>query len=319
VASRVRFFSLKRRANTEANVWQALQPGRFGDRGQRQSLAVGARLVSRAQMCSTAKSNGLSRTRFGPRLSNALAAQVDDHLSRRTFFTLVGNYEILHFYNSGLATTPSTNVQTGGFKLIDSSAAGFQTGIGYERSRRDTFAVVYRFNDLWFGGAPVSVRDNTLQGAYQRQVGQCLLLQLGAGPEFSFIHDPNSAGTTLASYTRVSWTVNGLVHYQLSRVLGVSAGYDHFLSSGSGVFLGAITDHVFAGLNRQLSRAWTLDMSASYAHNGNLVPLFNAATLVEPANATYDSIYGALNCTGVLAETPTYFSGIWGAIRLPIG
>jgi hypothetical protein len=251
-------------------------------------------------------------TPFGPRVSNALVAQINNHLSRRTFFTLVGNYDILHFYNSSLATTLPSNVQATGFKLIDSSAAGFQTGIGYQRSRRDTFAVVYRFNDLWFSGVPVSVRDNTLQGAYQRQVGERLLFQLGAGPEISFIHNPNLAGTTLASDTRVSWTVNTLLHYQMSRGFGVSAGYDHFLSSGSGVFLGAITDQVFVGLNRQLSRVWTLDVSASYSHNRNLVPLFNVGTLVAPTNATYDSVYGGVELHRRFGRDSDVFFGYLG-------
>jgi len=140
-------------------------------------------------------------TPFGPRLSNALVAQINNHLSRRTFFTLVANYDILHFYNSSIISALPASVQTTSFRLIDSSAAGFQTGIGYQRSRRDTFAVVYRFNDLWFTGVPVSVRDNTLQAAYQRQMGERLLLQVGAGPEITFIHEPNLTTTTGAGTT----------------------------------------------------------------------------------------------------------------------
>src|ERR1700737_3347121 len=137
-------------------------------------------------------------TTSGPRLSNALVAQVNTHLSRRTFVTIVGTYDVLHFSNSTLSNPLPSGVQSVGSNLISSSAAGFQTGVGYQRSRRDTFAVVYRFNDLWFSGLPVTVRDNVLEGAYQRQVGERLLLQVGAGPEVSFIHDPNLAGTNLA-------------------------------------------------------------------------------------------------------------------------
>src|SRR5258707_5200919 len=111
-------------------------------------------------------------TVFGPRLSNVLVAQVNNHFSRRTFFTLVGNYGVLHFYDSN---------------LINSSAAGFQTGFGYERSRRDTFAFVYRFNDLWYNAMPIRIRDNVMEGAYQRQIAERLLFQIGAGPEISFI------------------------------------------------------------------------------------------------------------------------------------
>jgi hypothetical protein len=57
-------------------------------------------------------------TNFGPRLTNLAVAQVNNHLSRRMFFTLVANDAVLHFFNSG---------------LIDSSTAGFQAGIGFQR------------------------------------------------------------------------------------------------------------------------------------------------------------------------------------------
>jgi len=230
-------------------------------------------------------------TTFGPRLSNSLVAQVNNHLSRRISITFVGNYGILHFYNSTISNT-AFGFPTNGFNLINSSAAGFQSGVGYQRSRRDTFAVVYRFNDLWFSGLPVSVRDNILQAAYQRQVGERLLLQIAAGPELTFIYDPNVTGGAPASSTRLSWSADALLRYQVKRGIGLTAGYDHFLSSGSGVFLGAITDRVSAGLDRQLSREWTLDITGNYAHNRNLIPLFSSTALVIPADATYDSVYG---------------------------
>ena len=236
-------------------------------------------------------------TVFGPRLSNALVAQVNNHLSRRTFFTIVGNYDVLHFYDSN---------------LINSSAAGFQTGFGYERSRRDTFAFVYRFNDLWYDAMPISIRDNVMEGAYQRQIAERLLFQIGAGPEITFIHDPNLAPGALPSDTRVSWAVDSLIHYQLRRDVGVNAGYNHFLNSGSGVFLGSITDRIFAGLDRQLSRAWKLDVTMSYAHNRNLIPLFSNNVLLTPADATYDSVYGGFELRRHFGRDAEVFFGYLG-------
>jgi hypothetical protein len=236
-------------------------------------------------------------TVFGPRLSNALVAQVNNHLSRRTFFTIVGNYDVLHFYDSN---------------LINSSAAGFQTGFGYERSRRDTFAFVYRFNDLWYDAMPISIRDNVMEGAYQRQIAERLLFQIGAGPEITFIHNPNVAPGALPSDTRVSWAVDSLIHYQLRRDVGVNAGYNHFLNSGSGVFLGSITDRIFAGLDRQLSRAWKLDVTMSYAHNRNLIPLFSNNVLLTPADATYDSVYGGFELRRHFGREAEVFFGYLG-------
>jgi hypothetical protein len=237
---------------------------------------------------------------------------VNNHLSRRTFFTLVGNYSILHFYDSTKNSNLPTAVQVLGFNLIDSSSAGFQTGIGYQRSRRDTFGAVYRFNDLWFTGFPVRIRDNIFEVAYQRQVGERLLFQVGAGPEISFIHDPNLSGTTSASETRVSWAVDTAFRYELRRGFGVTAGYDHFLSSGSGVFLGAITDRAFVGITRQLSREWLLTATLSYAHNKNLVPLFNSTTVLAPADATYDSVYGNIEMRRRIGRDAEVFFGYLG-------
>lgn len=236
-------------------------------------------------------------TVFGPRLSNALVAQVNNHLGRRAFFTMVGNYDVLHFYNAN---------------LINSSAAGFQTGFGYERSRRDTFAFVYRFNDLWYDSMPISIRDNVMEGAYQRQIAERLLFQIGAGPEISFIQDPNLPAGTLPSNPRASWAVDSLIRYQLRRDVSVNAGYNHFLSSGSGVFLGAITDRVFAGLDRQLSRAWKLNVSISYARNRNLIPLFSNNVVLTPADATYDSVYGSFEMRRQMGRDAELFFGYLG-------
>jgi hypothetical protein len=251
---------------------------------------------------------GISTT-YGPRLSNSLVGQVNNHLSRRLFFTAVGDYQLLHFYNPSQNNLPAGE----GFNLIDSSSAGFQAGIGYQRSRRDTFAVVYRFRDLWYGGFPISIRDNIVEGAYQRQVGERLLFQAGAGPEISFIHDPIAAAAgNPTSETRASWTADALVSYQLTRELGFSAGYDHFLSSGSGIFFGSITDRAFVNVTRQLSRLWTVTVIASYSHNKNLIPLFTATTTLVPANATFDSIYGGVEMKRRFGRDSEVFFGYVG-------
>jgi hypothetical protein len=183
--------------------------------------------------------------------------------------------------------------------------------MGYQLSRRDTIAVVYHFNDLWFTGFPVTIRDNVVEGAYQRQVGERLFLQVGAGPEITFIHNP-TAGTGISDTTRTSISVDALVSYRITRGNGLTAGYDHFLSSGSGIFLGAITDRLYLRFDRQLSRLWTLDVNASYAHNGNLIPLFNSTTLVAPSNASFDSFYGGVEMRRRIGRDSELFFGYLG-------
>jgi hypothetical protein len=238
-------------------------------------------------------------TAFGPRLSNALVAQVNNHLSRRTFFTLVGNYNKLSFFNSN---------------LVDSSSAGIQAGVGYQRSRRDTFAVVYRYNDFWFDQEPVKVHDHVVEAAYQRQLSERLLLQLGAGPEVSFINAPDVTGATVFSTTRTSWTVDTLLRYQLRRTLSVYGGYDHYLTGGGGFFLAAVTDRANIGVTRQLSHEWRLDVTASYAHNRNLIPLtnvFGPGTSV-PSDASFDSVYGGFEMRRRVGRDSDLFFGYLG-------
>jgi hypothetical protein len=238
-------------------------------------------------------------TNFGPRLSNATVAQVNNHLSRRTFFTVVGNYNTLRFFNSS---------------LINTSAAGFQTGLGYQRTREETIAVVYRFNDLWFTALPISIRDHIIELTYERRLGQRLLFQVGAGPEISLIHDTALIGATpgapLFSDSRVSWTADASLQYRLRRVAFLG-GYDHYVTSGSGVFLGAITDRAHFGYSRQLSRVWDLNASASFAHNVNLVPLFTPTQNV-PANASYNSVYAGVELLRRVGRDSELFFGYLG-------
>jgi hypothetical protein len=240
-------------------------------------------------------------TSFGPRLSNATVAQVNNHVSRRTYFTLVGNYNSLHFFNSSSS-------------LIDTSAAGIQGGFGYQRTREDTVAILYRFSDFWFGSLPISVRDHILELAYRRQLGQRLIFQIGAGPEISFIHDATlvaaTPGIPLPSTTRTSWSVDSSLQYRLRRVQ-LLAGYSHFLTGGSGVFLGAITDRVNFTYSRQLSRVWNVSVTTSYAHHVNLVPLFTPTQNV-PANASYESFYAGFEAQRRIGRDSELFFGYVG-------
>src|SRR2546430_4827044 len=146
-------------------------------------------------------------TNFGPRLSDAAVAQVTNHLNRRAFVTLVANYNTLHFSNSG---------------LIDTSAAGFQVGMGYQRTRQEAIALVYRFDDLWFTGSDEKIRDHVVELAYEHRVGERLLYQIGVGPEIALIREPAQT-TGPMSDTRISWTADTLLRYQFTRTTKVDA------------------------------------------------------------------------------------------------
>ena len=234
-------------------------------------------------------------TNFGPRLTNVAIAQLNNHITRRTFFTLVANDDILHFLHSG---------------LIDSSTAGFQTGLGYQRSHEDAIAVIYRFSDLWFSGFPVTVRDNIIEFAYQRQIAERWRFQVGAGPDFSYIHAPSTVtGETTANTTRDSWAADVSLHYRMRRT-ALSAGYGHYLTAGGGVFLGSITNAFYGNATHELSRVWRLNFNASYDHNKNLIPLPAGVTgIFAPANGTYNSFYGSFEARRRVGRDSEVFLG----------
>src|SRR5258708_18595738 len=102
-----------------------------------------------------------------------------------------------------------------------------------------------------------------------------MLFQIGAGPEISFIHDPNAAGTTPVSSRRVSWTVDGLVNYELSRGLGLTAAYNLFLSGGRGIFIGTITDYASCELRHSISTSCTKNDTSGYSPNRILYTLIS--------------------------------------------
>lgn len=226
-------------------------------------------------------------TNFGSRLSEVAIGQLDNHLTRNTSITFVGNYSTLHFFNNG---------------LIDTSAGGFQVGLNHRVDRRNTVAVLYRFNDLWFSGQPEGVRDNIVLFAFQHEIGARLVFQAGAGPEISLISDTNGVSTT-----RNSWTADAVLRYQFRR-MGFSASYGHFLTGGSGVFLGAITDLASAGVSRELSRVWSVSSTVSYGHNQNLIPIVTATTNL-PAGATFNTVFGGIEFHRTFGRTSQLFFG----------
>lgn len=225
-------------------------------------------------------------TPFGPRLNNSSIGQMDYHLSGRTDLTVVGNYNTLRFTNPG---------------LIDSSTAGFQTGINHRRTRKDTIGIAYRFSSIWFNGFPDSIRDHLVEVIYERQWTRRLTARIGAGPEISGINAPP------VQRTRASWAGEASLAYLYER-MSVGLSYDHRLTSGGGVFLGSVTDRVTLSARRDLTRLWSLSVAASYGRNTNLLPV-QTATLTAPAGAHFNSEYGGFTLHRRLGWQTEAFAG----------
>jgi hypothetical protein len=154
------------------------------------------------------------------------------------------------------------------------------------------------------------VHDNIIELAYQRQLAERWRFEIGAGPDLSYIHAPSLVtGEPSVNRTHDSWAADVALHYRLRRT-GLTFGYDHFLTAGGGVFLGSISDGFYANASHQLSRLWTLNISGSYNHNKNLIPLAVGTNGVfAPANATYNSVYGTFSARRRVGRDSEVFVG----------
>ncbi|MGH9683837.1 MAG: hypothetical protein ACRD4S_09545 [Candidatus Acidiferrales bacterium] len=204
-----------------------------------------------------------------PILDNSAVAEANYQASPRGSFTFVGSSTLLHYYGAG---------------LIDSNSRAFEAGYNYQLSAKDTVGVSYLFDVLHFGGNLQSINEQVVEASYGRHIARRLSLQLGAGPDIATIHQPGFASNTLAS-----WRANALLAYQLERTT-LSLSYTHYLSNGTGVFLGSKSDLVTGSLARQLSRNWSASVSAGYARNSALVP---ASIVVPGFSGNIDSLSGS--------------------------
>jgi hypothetical protein len=207
-------------------------------------------------------------TAYGPRISNAAVAELDYQSGPRSSITFAGVYDLLHFFNSG---------------LINSYSAGGQVGYNYQKTARDTIVVVYRFDALRYSDNALSVNDNVIELGYRRLVAQRLSFNIAAGPDISEIHDPIAG-----NFERTSYAVDASLEYALKRA-SLGAAYDHFLTSGSGILTGSVTDQFSASLNLQLSRRWDLGLTALYARNTG-IPGTSSGDAEESLNAVAGNI-----------------------------
>src|SRR5580658_4228310 len=117
----------------------------------------------------------------GQRLANSSIAQADFFLTRRSSFTFLGGYSLLHFFDND---------------LLDYHDAMFQAGYNYQLNRQDTLAVLYNFSGLRYSGFNQLINDNRVNVSYGHRVTGRLAFQVAAGPEIVFFQIPISGSST---------------------------------------------------------------------------------------------------------------------------
>lgn len=185
-------------------------------------------------------------TATGPRYSNVAVIQGTYQLSARQSITLGGLDGMLHF-------TQAQNV--------DSSNYVGNFGYDYALTKADSIGLMYRFGAYHFDGQPQAFGDSSVSLAYGRKITRRLALQAYGGPDFISYRVP-IGGTT----SRI--TAMGAVNltYGLERG-SVNIGYNHGLSTGSGVLVGGETDQITCSGRRRLTRLWSGTANIGYAGN----------------------------------------------------
>jgi hypothetical protein len=227
-------------------------------------------------------------TSRGPRLANTSVAEVNYQASPRSSYTLLGAYDLLHFFGFGSSVVDSDTIQA-------------QAGYNYQLSHRDTISLLYRFGRIRFQGSNQFIDDHTAQLVYGHQIAQRLALRLAGGPEASLTQNP-----TLGTTTSISWSVNSSLQYQLART-SLELFYDHGVTAGSGLFFGSTTDEVSATAGRQLSRMWSVSFGGGYARNRNNLTSSSTA----PPNATVDSMFGNVRLIRAIGRNARFFVNYW--------
>lgn len=185
-------------------------------------------------------------TATGPRYSNVAVIQGTYQLSARQSITLGGLDGMLHF-------TQAQNVNS-------SNYVG-NVGYDYALTKVDSIGLMYRFGAYHFLGQPQAYGDSSISVAYGRKITQRLALQAYGGPDFINYRVPiGGASGRISAMGAVNLT------YGLERG-SLDIGYNHGLSAGSGVLLGAETDQVTFSGSRRLTRLWSANANIGYARN----------------------------------------------------
>lgn len=208
-----------------------------------------------------------------PRIDNLTIADVTQSLSARSSVTVAGGYEIVHFTDN-----------TAGF--IDSNQITGQVGYDYKLSRKSQVALVYGFQDFRYPNIPgSSFSTHVVNLMYGYRISGRMDFLVGAGPQVTLIHNSPLFG---GSSDRVTVSARAALRYRFPRT-SVGIYYDRYNSSGSGYFVGAVSDVVRFSISRPLTRLWSATADIGYAHNSALQS--GAFNLLPPSTNSFQYVY----------------------------
>jgi hypothetical protein len=191
------------------------------------------------------------------RYMNTVLGAAEYSFSRRSSFTAVGSYGILHFTNASYISSRNMNAQAGYDYLLDP---------------RDSIAVLASYAKIDYTGSPISMEDYKAAFAFGRKINGRLALQLAGGPEWIRV-----TSTPNGNFQFLTWSVNSGLTYERRRS-GVSASFMRGLTGGSGALFGATSYTLSGSAHHQFTRFWFGSVNGGYAFNVSVAPAGIATT-----------------------------------------
>jgi len=187
-----------------------------------------------------------------PRISNTALVQVTESLNPRSSVTLTGSYGLVHYLNNDAG-------------FFNSRQIAAQAGYNYQLNRNDQIALVYGYQSFRYPSMETSnFNSQVIHVLYGHRISGRMDMVVGGGPQFTMIDDPATG-----SDTRLSLSGRASLRYRFP-TSSVSLSYEHFNTSGSGFFAGAISDVTRFSLNHPFSRVWNMNADVGFTHNGRI-------------------------------------------------
>ena len=240
-----------------------------------------------------------------PRILNVTLVDVTETLTPKSSITLTGAYAFAHFLENDPAT---------GNSFIGNGEVSGE--VGYDRllGPHDQGALIYGYQGFNFSTG-VTLHTHIIQVMWGHRISGRMDFRIGAGPQFvetNHLLTPVGPTQVINSTCVVANSQRGLevacpennlrisaagrasLLYRFPKV-NLDLSYEHFTTSGSGLFAGAESDIAVLSANRALGRKWELHTDLGYSRNSRLLPSLCAT---------------GKNCSGVSANVYEYgFAG----------
>src|SRR5215467_2140022 len=216
---------------------------------------------------------------LAPRILNVSLVDATENLTPKSALTAAGGYAFTHFYGS----------QPNGASFFGSSQLSAQGAYNRILSAHTQVAVVYGYQSFDFNAFATSFHSHIIQGMYGHRITGRMDLLIAAGPQVTKISLPCSPFDVLGGisgchldqggqisgsvpHTRIGAAGQARLRYRFPKTM-VGLWYEHFLTSGSGIFAGAETDLARLTATRPLNRIWTVSADLGFSRNSRLQSL----------------------------------------------